>query len=193
MEDKEEMYSLYVQVQNQNEEIYSVSEGKTDEHKRGHLLMYHNTMEGLDKLTSKFTSFSDMNREFKKIYSSDKNMHSPIIYIDKDTSDLSKTFVTYKIVFEEDAKELRLEKRDNISVWLIDYLRNNKDDMQYFGLLNILYQNVVKGNPNASYLDQIKMAVNLYLNKEGYMGYRFAYFKLKELDKTKEKTDAVYR
>ena len=54
----QEMYSLCVQVEDSAVKEYSIYQGKHDESKRGHTLMYHETIKGLDDLTSKFSSIS---------------------------------------------------------------------------------------------------------------------------------------
>lgn len=190
MEEKE-MYGLYVQVENSGSKVYPPYEGKNDDKKRGHLLMFHETMEGLDRLTSKFTSFQEINQAFKEIYNSDKNMYRPIIYVDKNIEDLSKSYYLTKVVYEDDFKEL--QNRDSIKEWLLDYLKSHPENIEHFGLLRNFYVNTKKTAPIKSVEYSLTIAVNRYLQQEGYIGYRESYFNLKEFDKTKEKKDEIHR
>ena len=58
------------------------------------IIMSHETLKGLDNLTSKFESLEDMNLELNELYNSDLNMDGLVIIADPNDEDFSKSYFT---------------------------------------------------------------------------------------------------
>lgn len=172
--------------------FHTLEEQLRDNSKR-RVIMMGETIEELDKLTAMFPSFERLNKELKEAHNSSIDACDPIIIVDPDDTDLSKSYAIFDIVYEEDKKIL--DDRDNIKLWLLEYLKQNPEDISRFKGIRNIYQNKYtdefkKGIVNE---DIIKRIVLGYFENEGYKKYRDIYFELKNLDRSKVKKDEIHR
>jgi len=154
--------------------------------------MYGHLIEDLDKLTANFKSIEDLLKSYpEEVYGENVLLYDPVIIVDKDETDLSKSYPIYEIVFSKDAEELK--NKNNIKIWLLEYLTNNVNDISKFRGINEIYDNLQKKYPTMAMLDLINNTVKIYFKEENYKRYREAYFKLKELDYKRVKKDEIHR
>ena len=184
--EKNKIYALYAKVEGTPDEEYTINDGINEYLKRGQTIFYHETLKGLDTLTSKYTSFGDINQTFQSLYNSTKNMRYPVIYADEiNNNGQENMFYTTDVVYYEDAKEL--ENEFSIEQWLLDYLKSNPENIKKFRIIGQIYEDVKNYYKTGNVEFWINKTVSIYITKEGYKGYREAYFKLKELDPERTK------
>lgn len=192
MEPKEKIYTLYAKLEGTPTINYTVDEGRNNEHKRGQELMSYTatSFEDLDRMTSQFTSFDDLNKTFKNMYNSTKNLYNPIIFVDEDEKCKNANF-TFYVVYAEDF--IQLKNREGIRSWLLEYLTNNPDNITCFLGLSEIGSHLLQKYPYKNRLDIVNIAINIYFENEKYDRYREAYFKLKELDYRKDIKNEIHR
>ncbi len=180
-------YSLNVREKNSPERLYNHEEILTDKRKRSSLLE-GSTIENLDSLTSKFTSFEDMVACFNELYQKRLELYDPIIIADYNSNLLGPKIIS-DIVYMDDKK--MIDDVQSIKSWLEEYLKNNPNDMYLFrGIQKIKedhYGDVEINN------DLIRILVLSYFNNVSYKGVRDVYFTLKKNDQSRVKKDEVHR
>jgi len=186
------MYSLDVKTKDTKIPFYTLEDSLRDKSKR-RSLMEGLTIEELDSHTAVFPSFEVMNQEFKELYQSKYDMYDPIIIVDVDDNDLGKSYAIFDIVYEEDKKIL--DNRDNIKLWVLEYLRNNPNDISRFRGIRNIYQNKYSDEFKTGIVNEdiIRRIVLGYFENESYKKYRDVYFELKKLDRSKVKSDEIHR
>lgn len=185
-------YSLDVKMKGNSTPFYTLEDSLKDRTKR-RSLMIGETIEELDRLTGLFSSFEEMNFEFKSAYNSNKDMFDPLIIVDVDDKDLSKSYAIFDIVYENDKKEL--DNPDNIRLWLIEYLKQNPQNITRFKGIRNIYKNkyVEEFEKGIVTEDIINRVVLSYLRNYSYKKYRDVYFTLKRLDKSRVKQNDIHR
>lgn len=186
------LYSLDVKFKGSSTPFYTLESSLRDRRKRG-TLMARETIQELDKLTALFDSFEDLNEEFKTVHGSNKDMFDPLIIVDVDEKDLSKSYAIFDIVYSADKKQL--DDPDNIKLWLLEYLKKNPKDISRFKGIRNIYGNkyVEEFEKGIVTEDMINRIVLSYLSNPTYKKYRDIYFTLKRLDKSKVKSDEIHR
>ena len=185
-------YTLYAKVAGHSCEKYSIEEAVKDDDKRGLELMSGDLIEDLDRMTAKYESYSDLLTSFpEEVYGEKFTLYEPVIIVDKHIEDRSKSYPIYDIVFMEDANELA--NKENIRIWLLDYLTNHINRIVDFRGVNDIYNNMRRKYPNMGIIRLINNTVNKYFEEDNYKRYREAYFTLKELDYIREKKDEIHR
>lgn len=187
------MRTFYLTGRRKDQTSFHTLEEQLRDNEKREVIMMGGTIEELDKLTSLFPSFEVLNEELKEAHNSNIDVCDPIIIVDPDDKDLSQSYAIFDIVYEEDKKIL--DDRDNIKLWLLEYLRQNPEDISRFKGIRNIYQNKYtdefkKGIVNE---DIIRRIVLGYFENEGYKKYRDIYFELKKLDRSKVKKDEIHR
>lgn len=189
---KYKMHTLYAKIEGSNNSKYTLEESLRDDKKRQQSLMSGKLIEDLDRLTSKYESVEDLLLSYpEEVWDTQINMYEPVIIVDKNEFDRSKSYYIPDIVFEKDAIEL--QNRDNIKGWLLDYLLNNPNDIKEFRGVKDIYDNLEKANRDKSIEYLINITIMVYFKENNYKRYREAYFKLKELDYKRVKKNEVHR
>lgn len=188
------MRTYYLDVKRKGSNIpnYTLEESLRDKNKRRVVMMGY-TIEELDKKTGLFASFKELSEELNEVHNSDQEMNDPYIIVDEDDNDLSKSYVIYDIVYEDDKKVI--DNPDYIKSWLLEYLKKNPDDIYRIKGIRNIFQNkyneeFTKGIINERTIEQI---VYGYLENPSYKKYRDIYFTLKTLDRTREKNNEIHR
>lgn len=185
-------YTLYAKIAGHSSEKYSIEEAVKNDEKRGLELMSGELIEKLDRMTSQYESPIDLLTSYpEEVYGQKFTLYEPVIIVDKHIEDRSKSYPIFEIVFMEDAKEL--SNKENIRIWLLDYLTNHIDRISDFRGINEIYSNMKKKYPSMGIIQLINNTVNKYFEEDNYKRYREAYFTLKELDYTREKKDEIHR
>ena len=185
-------YTLYAKIAGHSSEKYSIEEAVKNDEKRGLELMSGELIEKLDRMTSQYESPIDLLTSYpEEVYGQKFTLYEPVIIVDKHIEDRSKSYPIFEIVFMEDAKEL--SNKENIRMWLLDYLTNHIDRISDFRGINEIYSNMKKKYPSMGIIQLINNTVNKYFEEDNYKRYREAYFTLKELDYTREKKDEIHR
>lgn len=184
-------YGLYVKVEGSSNLRFTLEESLRDDRKRNQLLMDSHLIEDLDRMTSKFTSFRDLIEAFQEVNNTNKSIYEPVIIVDKDEIDRSRSYPLFDIVYTDDQE--MLNNKDSIRTWLLEYLINNPNDIKEFRGIKDIYQNVREKykDRNINYL--INITILIYFENHNYKRYREAYFKLKELDRSKVKKNEIHR
>ena len=178
---KYKMYTLYAKVEGSFCADYTVSEAVLDDIKRGQELMSGNLIEDLDRQTAFYASEEDLLESYpEEVFGENIRIYEPVIIVDKHISDRSKSYPIFDIVYEKEAKDLL--ERENIRIWLSDYLKNNPSDIEKFRGIRDIFENVKKKYWNRSIEELIDITVFVYFEDDNYKRYREAYFGLKKLE-----------
>ena len=189
---KYKMYTLYAKIEGHKSSRYTLEEALKEESKRPQSLMTGSLIEELDKLTARYESYLDLLESYpEEVFGQPLILYDPVIIVDKDIEDKSKSYPIFDIVFKEDQREL--ENRDNIRNWLLDFLLNNPERVTDFRGIKDIYENVEKKYKEKSIEYLIRITILTYLEDNNYKRYREAYFTLKKLDYKNTKKDEVHR
>ena len=189
---KYKLHTLYAKIEGANNSKYSFEESLRNDTKRQQPLMSGQMIEDLDKLTSKYESAEDLLISYpKEVWDADVFIYEPIIIVDKDEFDRSKSYYITDIVFAKDKVEL--QNKDYIKRWLLDYLLNNPHDIKEFRGIKEIYENLSKTYSDKSIGYIINMTVMVYFKGNNYKKYREAYFTLKKLDYKRVKKNEIHR
>lgn len=181
------MRTYYLNVQNKDDNpSYTLEESLRDKNKRRGLMMRY-TIEELDNITSLFDSFQDMNEKLNEAYGQQKELINPIIIVDEDDNDLSKSYVIYDIVFSGDKKIIN--DPNYITSWLLDYLTKKPEAIYRIKGVRNIFQNKYSEEFRQGIINEgiITQIVHAYLANPSYKKYRDLYFALKKLDETRVK------
>lgn len=189
---KYKMHTLYARIEGSHNSKYSLEESLMDDEKRQQVLMSGELIEDLDKLTSKYESIEDLLVSYpEEVWNTKVNIYEPIIIVDKDEVDRSKSYYITDIVFAKDAIEL--QKMDNIKRWLSEFLLNNPYAIKEFRGIKEIFNNLIQSHMNRNVEDLINMTIYSYFRDNNYKRYREVYFKLKQLDYKRVKKNVLYR
>lgn len=184
---KQKTYTLYAKIYGSKEPEYTLDEmihSSEKEQKRGLMLMSRERIEDLDRLTDDYLSEEDLLLSYtEEVYGKKVPLYDPVIIVDKHPTDRSKSYAIFDIVFADDREALK--DKENIRMWLLDYLKNNPEDISKFRGIKDIYENLKNkyGKSNEEYL--INTTVLIYLEEDNYKRYREAYFTLKKLESQK--------
>lgn len=178
---KYKMHTLYAKIEGSNNSKYSFEESLRDDKKRQQALMSGRLIEDLDRLTSKYESSEDLLMSYpQEVWDTDIHMYDPVILVDKDEFDRSKSYYITDIVFARDRVEL--QNKDNIKGWLLDYLIKNPNDIKEFRGVKEIYESLKKTYSDKSIGYIINITILAYFKGNNYKKYREAYFTLKQLN-----------
>lgn len=184
--EKFKMYTLYAKIYGADSSKYTIEESLRDDSKRKQVLMFGEKIEDLDKLTDDYESVEDLLESYpKEVYGQSFLLYDPVIIVDKDMTDREKSYAIYDIVFREDAEALK--NRKAIKEELQDYLIENPEEIEKFRGINKIYGNLRQKYPSMGILPLINNTLKIYFEGDNYKRYREVYFKLKELNKRKNK------
>lgn len=183
------LYSLYCNVEGIKE--YPIHEAIKNDLKRGHNITIGERIEEIDSLTACFTSTRDLNEGLNEAHGVEKRIYNPLIYVDKDEKDRSKSYVIEDIVYEEDKKYL--DNREDIKNRTFIYLLNNPNSRTAFRGIIKIYNETYKNNPYMDLNSILKYAINKYFSGLNYKCCREAYFTLKNLNQIEEKKHEIHR
>lgn len=187
------MRTYYLNVKNKDDNpIYTLEESLRDKNKRRVLMMGY-TIEELDKKTGMFSSFKELSDALNEAYNSNKEMYDPIIIVDEEDKDLSKSYTIYDIAYENDLKIL--SNPDYIKAWLKEYLKQNPEDIYRIKGIRNIFQNKYNDEFNKGIINErtISQIVHGYLQNPSYKKYRDIYFTLKALDEKREVKNEIHR
>ena len=184
--EKFKMYTLYAKIYGTDSSKYTIEESLRDDSKRKQVLMFGEKIEDLDKITDDYESVEDLLESYpKEVYGQSFLLYDPVIIVDKDMTDREKSYAIYDIVFREDAEALK--NRKAIKEELQDYLIENPEEIEKFRGINKIYGNLRQKYPSMGILPLINNTLKIYFEGDNYKRYREVYFKLKELNKRKNK------
>lgn len=184
-------YTLYAKIEGRNCEKYTVLEAVHEDRKRGLELMSGHLIEDLDRMTSKYESYEDLLLSYPlEVYGEYFKIYEPVIIVDKDEQDRKKSYAIYEIVFAQDA--LEIADRNNIRIWLLDFLQNNPERILEFRGIGDIYTNMKRKYPSMGTAELINNTVRKYFEDNNYKRYREAYFRLKELDYKRVKRNEIH-
>lgn len=187
------MRTYYLNVKNKDDNSsYTLEESLRDKNKRRVLMMGY-TIEELDKKTGLFPSFNELSEELNEAYNSNKELIDPIIIVDEDDKDLSKSYPIYDIAYEEDIKTL--SNSNYIKIWLEDYLTKNPQEIYRIKGIRNIFQNKYTEEFKKGIIDErtISQIIYAYLSNPSYKKYRDIYFTLKALDDKREVKNEIHR
>ena len=186
------MRTYYLDAKVKGETSPQIEEVLRNRNKRSPLIMEH-TIEALDKLTGKFESFEELSKEFAVAYNSTKELYDPLIIVDEDIHDLSKSYFIPDVVFEEDQKVL--SNPDYIKTWLLEYLLKNPGEIYRIKGVRNIFQSKYHDEYTKGIIDEriINQIVHAYLLNPSYKKYRDIYFALKKYDQIKEEKNEIHR
>lgn len=189
---KYKSYTLYAKIEGSHNSKYSLEESLRNDTKRQQALMSAKLVEDLDRLTSKYESIEDLLSSYpKEVWDIEVNLYEPVIIVDKDETDRSKSYYITDIVFAND--EIELQKMDNIKRWLSEFLLNHPQKIKAFRGLREIFNTLIQSYPNRNIENLIKMTIYSYFKDNNYKKYRETYFKLKELDYKRVKKNVLHR
>lgn len=189
---KYKRYTLYAKIAGHRCEKYSIEEAVKDDEKRGQELLFGDTIEEIDRITAKYESSIDLLTSFpEEVFGKKFIIYEPVIIVDKHVKDRNKSYPIFDIVYMDDAREL--SNKENIRIWLLDYLTTHTDRISDFRGISEIYSNMKKKYPSMGIIHLINNTVNKYFEDDNDKRYREAYFTLKELDYTREKKDEIHR
>ena len=189
---KHKTYTLYAKIEGSYNSKYTFEDSLRDDRKRQQELMSGNLIEELDRLTAKYESSEDLLVSYpEEVFGKKINLYEPVIIVDKDEVDRSKSYYISDIVFARDAREL--QNKDNIKSWLLDYLIKNPRDIKEFRGVKDIYENLGKSYSNKSIGYLINMTILVYFRDNNYKRYRETYFKLIELDYKRVNKNEIHR
>lgn len=184
--EKFKMYTLYAKIYGTDSSKYTIEESLRDDSKRQQVLMFSKTIEDLDKLTDDYESAQDLLDSYpKEVYGQSLFLYEPVIIVDKDMTDREKSYAIYDIVFKDDAEALKNKKA--IKEELQDYLIEYPEKIEKFRGINKIYGNLRHKYPSMGILPLINITLKIYFESDNYKRYREVYFKLKKLNKRKNK------
>lgn len=187
------MRTYYLNVKNKDDNpSYTLEESLRDKNKRKVLMMGY-TIEELDRKTGLFPSFEELSKELNEVYNSTKEMYDPIIIVDEDDKDLSKSYPLYDIVYENDLKVI--SNPDYIKLWLEEYLIKNPEDIYRIKGIRNIFQNKYNEEFKKGIVEEktITQIIHSFLANPSYKKYRDLYFALKVLDEKREVKNEVHR
>lgn len=168
-------YSLHARSYGSGEPFYLVQEILSDKRKRTTILSGKTNKE-LDDLTSRFSSFSEINEAFNDIYNTNLELYDPMIIVE-DSLKPSVASAIYDIVYKDDKS--KIDNIDGIKLWLLEYLKQNPYDIDKFIGMRQIIRNI---NSDYFFNDRlIDQVVFAYFSNCNYKKVRDTYFSLKKL------------
>lgn len=201
--EKYKLYSLYAFLS--LEEAYKYTDierakSSIKDDKRGLLLMYGERIEHLDALTARYEDIEDLLSSYiEEVYGNKSQLYNPIIIVDKDAEDRSKSYAINEIVFQGDS--VALQDQDSIRTELKAYLLDHPDELlikkypksnEFRGISNIS-THIRNKYPNITIYSLVEGTLNEYFKDNNYKRYREAYFTLKRLSREREIHHAVHK
>lgn len=201
--EKFKIYTLYANLSCDDVFKYTPEErahANEDDNIRGLSLMFGERIENLDALTSGYDSEDELLSTYmENVYGEKVQLYNPVIIVDKDQIDRSKSYVINEIVFKEDA--IALQDREGIREAVRTYLYENPGeliikkapDVNMFRGISKISTNIRNKYPNIGFIPLVNGTLNEYFIDNNYKRYREAYFTLKKISRERKKNNGIRR